>query len=76
MSGYILMVQGKDMCGIADSASRPTGATPMGPTTPTPAPAPTPAPGPAGTTHYGDPNAGACMSDEQAIQIQGVGGAV
>merc|ERR1719158_2363131 len=74
MSGYILMVQGKDMCGIADSASRPTGATPMGPTTPTPAP--TPAPGPAGTTHYGDPNAGACMSDEEAIQIQGVGGAV
>merc|ERR1719421_672171 len=51
--GYILMVQGKDMCGIADSASRPAGATP-----------------------YGDPNAGACMSDEQAIQIQGVGGAV
>merc|ERR1719421_1001035 len=74
--GYILMVQGKDMCGIADSASRPTGATPMGPTTPTPAPAPTPAPGPAGTTHYGDPNTGACMSDEEAIQIQGVGGAV
>merc|ERR550537_649233 len=53
----------------------------MGPTTPTPAPAPTPAaptpaPGPAPATHYGDPNAGGCMSDEEAIQIQGVGGAV
>ena len=30
----------------------------------------------ASATHYGDPNAGACLSDEQAIQIQGVGGSV
>ena len=39
-SGYIRMEQGVNMCGISLSASQPTGATPMGPSTPTPAPAP------------------------------------
>jgi C1A family cysteine protease len=42
-SGYIRMVQGKDQCGIADSASYPTGAKAMGPG---PGPASGPAPGP------------------------------
>ena len=81
-SGYIRMEQGVNMCGISLSASQPTGATPMGPSTPTPAPAPaapTPVPAPpapAGTTHYGDPLSGACMSDEQNITITGVAGSV
>jgi len=42
-SGYIRMVQGKDQCGIGDSASYPTGAKNMGPTPPPP-PAPPPPP--------------------------------
>jgi C1A family cysteine protease len=49
-SGYIRMVRNKDMCGIADMASYPTGVTNTGPipTPPPPTPAPpTPAPGPA-----------------------------
>ena len=49
--GYIRMVRGKDMCGIAQSASYPTGAKKAGPSPPSPSP---PSP-PAGKTHYGDP---------------------
>ena len=71
------MVQGKDQCGIADSASYPTGAKKMGPGPkpgPGPSPGPGPAPGPSPTgTHYGDPKNG-CLSDEEAVQVQGVQG--
>merc|ERR1719473_1020084 len=76
-SGYIRMVQGKNMCGIADSASYPTGAKKMGPGPkpgPGPSPGPGPAPGPSPTgTHYGDPKNG-CLADEEAVQVQGVAG--
>jgi len=76
-SGYIRMVQGKDQCGIADSASYPTGAKKMGPGPkpgPGPSPGPGPAPGPSPTgTHYGDPKNG-CLADEEAVQVQGVAG--
>jgi len=47
--GFIRIARGKNMCGIADMASYPTGVTTMGtlPPTPVPTPAPpTPAPGP------------------------------
>ena len=67
--GYIRMVRGKDMCGIAQSASYPTGAKKAGPSPPSPSP---PSP-PAGKTHYGDPKDG-CLSDEVEITIQGVTG--
>jgi C1A family cysteine protease len=44
-AGYIRMVRGKDQCGIADSASYPTGVVPVAPTPPTPpTPPPTPMP--------------------------------
>jgi len=76
-SGYILIESGKNLCGITQSASYPTGAKkmtpgpapPPSPPSPTP-PAPTPTPG---QTHYGNP-ANGCESDEQAVQIQGVSG--
>ena len=71
-SGYIRMVRGKNMCGIAMSASYPTGAKAAGPSPPSP-PGPTPPSPPAGKTHYGDPKDG-CMSDETEITIQGVTG--
>merc|ERR1712127_383325 len=78
--GYILLGRGENICGIAQQPSYPTGATggggpspPPGPTPPSPAPGPTP---PAGKTHYEDPNAGGCQSDEVDIQITGVSGSV
>jgi len=74
-SGYLRMVRGKDMCGLAQSASYPTGAKAVGPSPPGPSPtppSPTP-PSPPSTTHYEDPKGG-CMSDEIEITIQGVTG--
>lgn len=71
--GYIRMVRGKNMCGIAMQASYPTGASaaPPGPA-PGPSPPAPPSP-PTGKSHYGDPKDG-CMSDEQAVQVQGIPG--
>jgi len=68
-SGYLRMVQGKNMCGIASQPSYPTGAKAAGPSPPTP---PTP-PSPPSSTHYSDPATG-CLSDELEITIQGVTG--
>merc|ERR1712060_1040293 len=48
--GYIRMVRGKNMCGIAMSASYPKGAKMVGPSPPSPSPSP---PSPS-TTHYGE----------------------
>jgi C1A family cysteine protease len=72
-SGYLRMVQGKNMCGIAQQPSYPTGAKAMGPTPPSPPPTPPTPPGPAPSTHYGDPKNG-CLSDELEITIQGIDG--
>jgi len=76
-SGYIRMVRGKNMCGIAQQASYPTGAAPAGPAPgPAPPPGPTPPPGPSPgpeSPHYEDPKGG-CRSDEEAIQVQGLSG--
>jgi len=69
-SGYIRMVQGKNMCGIASQASYPTGAKDFGPVPPSPPPGP---PTPPTNTHYSDPATG-CLSDETEITIQGVDG--
>jgi C1A family cysteine protease len=72
-SGYIRMVRGKNMCGVAQQPSYPKGAKPAGPTPPSPpGPSPTP-PSPPATTHYEDPKGG-CRSDEIEITIQGVTG--
>merc|ERR1712070_1340603 len=75
LDGYVLMAEGKNMCGIAQQPSYPTGASGLGPVTPTPAPVPTPAP-PAAASHYADPFKSACESDEVNITIQDVSGAV
>ena len=67
------MIRDKDCCGIASQPSYPTGVSSVGPT-PTPGPSPpspTPTPAPSGQTHYGAPP---CMSDEQAVQVQGISG--
>ena len=64
--GYVRIVQGKDMCGVAESASYPKGATKAGPTPPPPPPPPT-------GGHYEDPKGG-CRSDELEVTIQGVQG--
>merc|ERR1711871_1409189 len=69
LNGYILMARGKNMCGISQSASYPTGAKAA---TPGPSPGPAPAPG---STHYGDPYIEACKSDEVNITITNVTGA-
>jgi C1A family cysteine protease len=72
-SGYLRMVRGKNMCGLAMSASYPTGAKAAGPSPPSPSPSP-PSPGPpAASTHYSDPKTG-CLTDETEITIQGVDG--
>jgi C1A family cysteine protease len=67
IEGYMHMKQGENMCGLANSASYPS-AKAMGPVPPSPPTPPAPT-----STHYGDPAAG-CMTDEVAIQIQGVTG--
>jgi C1A family cysteine protease len=92
LNGYILIARGKNMCGISQSASYPTGAKKASPSpgpapgpspgpspgpAPGPSPGPSPGPGPApGSTHYGDPYEASCKSDEVNITITGVGGAV
>lgn len=59
-SGYMRIVRGKDMCGIADSASFPTNVTQVGPPAPAP-PAPTP---PAATyTITGLPTGGMAINE-------------
>mmetsp|Transcript_826 Transcript_826/g.2232 ORF Transcript_826/g.2232 Transcript_826/m.2232 type:complete len:453 (-) Transcript_826:496-1854(-) len=68
--GYIRMVRGKNMCGIATQASYPKGVK-MAP--PSPGPTPPSPPPPSSPTHYGDPKLG-CLSDEMEVQIQGIGG--
>jgi len=73
-SGYIRMVRNKNQCGLANSASYPTGAKAAGPSPPSP-PGPSPPSPPAGKTHYGDPKDG-CLTDEVSITIQGVSGDV
>lgn len=80
--GFILIERGQNICGISQQPSYPTGAKKAGsgpspPTPPSPSPSPSPPPpGPSGSTHYGDPNTGACMSDEVNITITGITGAV
>jgi hypothetical protein len=71
-SGFLRMVQGKNMCGIAMQPSYPTGAKAYGPIPPSPPPGPSP-PSPPSSTHYSDPATG-CLSDETEITIQGVTG--
>lgn len=74
--GYVRMVQGKDMCGIAQQASYPTGVKAMGPTPPGPSPGPSPpspTPPTPSSSHYEDPKGG-CQSDETEITIQNIAG--
>ena len=56
------------MCGVAQQASYPKGATKAGPSPPTPPTPPTPT-----AHHYNDPKDG-CASDELEITISGVAG--
>jgi KDEL-tailed cysteine endopeptidase len=77
--GYIRLARGKNMCGIAQQPSYPTGAKAAAPG-PSPGPSPPAPPSPPSppspsTTHYEDPKDG-CQSDEVNIQIQGVTGSV
>jgi len=76
--GYLRMARGKNMCGIAQQPSYPTGAAKAAPgPAPSPTPTPTPTPSPSGSTHYEDPNTtGSCMTDEVDISIQNVQGSV
>ena len=77
--GFIRMIRGKNMCGIASQASYPTGAKAAGPIPPSPTPpsptppSPTPPGPPAPKTHYGNPASG-CLPDEMELQISGIGG--
>ena len=71
--GYIRMVRGKNQCGLANSASYPTGVKAASPSPPGPGPSPPSPSPPAGKTHYGDPKDG-CLSDEIEVTIQGVQG--
>merc|ERR1719277_2061678 len=66
--GYIRLVRGENMCGVAAQPTYPVGAKDAG-HSPSPGPSP-PAPPPApGSSHYEDPKDG-CQSGEQAIRIQ------
>jgi C1A family cysteine protease len=70
--GYIRLVRGENMCGVAAQPSYPVGAKDAG-HSPSPGPSP-PVPPPApGSSHYEDPTDG-CQSDEKDIRIQGVNG--
>ena len=71
--GYVRLVQGKNMCGVASQASYPTGAKAAGPSPPTPPTPPTPPSPPGPKTHYGDPKDG-CLTDEIEVSITGVSG--
>jgi len=78
--GYLRMVRGKNMCGIAQQPSYPTGATAVSPTPgPSPGPSPPPAPpsppSPPASSHYEDPKGG-CQSGEVDLTITGVAGSV
>jgi hypothetical protein len=81
--GYVRMARGKNMCGIAQQASYPTGAKKAAPSPPSPPappsppspPSPPPSPPSPSTSHYEDPKDG-CQSDEVDISIQGVDGKV
>mmetsp|Transcript_2336 Transcript_2336/g.4840 ORF Transcript_2336/g.4840 Transcript_2336/m.4840 type:complete len:447 (+) Transcript_2336:64-1404(+) len=68
-AGFIRMARNKDMCGLANQASYPTGVKAMAPGPPSP---PSPSP-PKKSTHYADPKAG-CLADEAEVSIQGVSG--
>ena len=68
--GFIRMVRGKNMCGVASQASYPKGATKAGPSPPSPSPTP---PSPPAKSHYEDPKDG-CQTDEIEVTIQGVSG--
>lgn len=67
-SGYVRLARGKNMCGISQQASYPTGAS-VGPS---PGPAPSP-PGPPGVSHYENPKDG-CQSDESDVHVVGFAG--
>jgi len=71
--GYIRLVRGKNMCGVASQASYPKGATKAGPSPPGPGPSPPTPPSPPAKSHYEDPKDG-CQSDEIEISITGVTG--
>jgi len=70
--GYIRLTRSGDECGLLMQPTYPTGVKAVGPG---PSPGPSPPPSPPGGSHYEDPSAG-CLSDEKAIRIQGVAGAV
>jgi len=77
-SGYIRMARGKNMCGLAQQPSYPTGVGAAGPSPPGPSPgpsppSPTPPSPPAGKSHYSDPKDG-CLSDEIEITITNIKG--
>ena len=70
--GYIMIIRNKNMCGISQEPSFPTGAKKA--SGPAPGPSPGPSPGPPGKTHYGDPFDGPCMSGEVNVTVTGVAG--
>lgn len=79
--GYIKLARGGSVaasgtCGMLMQPSYPVAGSqpapgPPGPPGPPPAPPSPPSPS---TGHYGDPNAGSCEADEEAVQITGVAG--
>lgn len=71
--GYIRMARGKNMCGISQQASYPTGAKKADPGPPGPAPGPSPPAPPSPGSHYEDPADG-CQDDEEPVRVQGLKG--
>uniref|UniRef100_A0A7S0LJJ6 Peptidase C1A papain C-terminal domain-containing protein n=2 Tax=Coccolithus braarudii TaxID=221442 RepID=A0A7S0LJJ6_9EUKA len=71
--GFVRIVRGKNMCGLALQASYATGAKAIAPGPPPKPPSPPTPPSPAPPTHYGDPTKG-CLADETEITIQGIAG--
>lgn len=75
--GYVKLERGKNVCGISQQPSYPTGAKAVGPSPPGPSPpSPTPSPPSPSGSHYEDPYKGGCRSDEIQATIQGVDGEV